>query len=374
MRRRDLLRASAGLLFARHVGGVGLPRGPDLIVRSARPQNLETPVGLLDTDIVPLDAFFVRSHFGVPAVDAASWTLRIGGLVEKELTLGLDDLKKLPQTTLPAVLQCAGNGRAFHRPRVPGVPWERGAMGQARWSGPRLKDVLALAKPKSTARFIRLRGADGPPMPTTPAFMRSVPIEKAMHPATILAHAMNDAPLHPLHGAPLRSVLPGWVGDDWVKWLVEIQVDDKEDAGFFQSTAYRMPKTPGEPGVAVKPEDTAPMTTMVVKSIITKPFDGQKLSPGATAITGIAFAGEDAIAKVEVSIDGGKIWQSAILDKSAGMGAWQRWHIDWVALSGSYDIRARATDAKGRVQPDATAWNPSGYLWNGIDSVKCEIG
>jgi hypothetical protein len=124
----------------------------------------------------------------------------------------------------------------------------------------------------------------------------------------------------------------------------------------------------------VKPEDTAPMTTMIVKSIITKPYEGQRLSPGATAITGIAFAGEDPIAKVEVSIDGGKIWQSAILDKSAGMGTWQRWHIEWVALQGSYDIRARATDAKGRVQPEATAWNPSGYLWNGIDSVKCEIG
>src|SRR5437879_1031299 len=126
MLRRDLLRA--GFVFA----------VPDLVVRSGRPQNIETPVELLDADIVPLEAFFVRSHFGWPAVSPA-WTLEIAGLVEKPITLGLEDLKKLPQEALLAVLQCAGNGRAFHRPRVPGVPWERGAVGQARWSGPRMK-------------------------------------------------------------------------------------------------------------------------------------------------------------------------------------------------------------------------------------------
>ncbi len=365
--RRDVILGGLGLLASRASNATAplqQSAGPALIVRSMRPQNLETPVGLLDTDIVPVEAFFVRSHFGPPIIDEKSWRLSVTGQVDKTLSLTMDDLRKLPRVTSTSVLQCAGNGRALHRPRVAGAQWERGAVGQAKWTGVRLKDVLALAKPKSSARFVRLLGADSPPMPTTPQFARSVPLDKAMHAVSLLAHDMNDAPLHLLHGAPLRAVLPGWVGDDWIKWLVEIRVDDAEDAGFYQATAYRMPRIDNT---------MAPMTSMVVKSLITKPTEAQKLSTGPTAITGIAFAGEDSVLRVEVSTDGGKTWANAALEKSAGLGAWQRWHVAWTPAPGSHRILARATDSKGHVQPEVTPWNPSGYLWNAIDAVTCEV-
>jgi DMSO/TMAO reductase YedYZ molybdopterin-dependent catalytic subunit len=360
----------AGLLVTRHASADEPPR---LIVRSARPENFETPVSHLDTDAVPNDLFFVRSHFGARIVDPKGWRLEVSGLVEKALSFSMDELRKLPEVTLPAVLQCAGNGRAMFRPRLPGAQWERGAVGQARWTGVRLADVLKAASPKPVARFVRFLGADTPPLPTVPPFARSIPLDKATHPATLLAYAMNGAPLPILHGAPLRAVLPGWVGDDWVKWLVSIRVEEGEDPSFYMQTGYRLPKTPVLPGQVVKPEDMAPMAGLVVKSLITKPAEGQVLAMTPTAVTGIAFAGEDTVAKVDVSMDGGTTWRAVTLDPSSGLGAWQRWRLPWTPKPGRYRILARATDSKGRAQPDVTSWNPGGYLWNAVDAVTCEV-
>jgi hypothetical protein len=237
----------------------------------------------------------------------------------------------------------------------------------------RLKDVLAQVGASPSAKWVRALGADVPPMPTVPPFARSIPMEKAMHPSTILAYAMNGAPLSLLHGAPLRLVVPGWVGDDWIKWLTSIDVGAEPDAGFFQRVGYRAPKTPVTPGAAVKPEDTESLTTLVVKSIITKPSDGGTIAAGKTAITGIAFAGEDAVAKVEVSVDGGASFRAATLDPPKGLGAWQRWRLLWTPTPGNYRILSRATDARGRTQPDLPAWNPGGYLWNAPDAITVEV-
>jgi len=344
-----------------------------MIVRASRPQDLETPGDGLDAEFTPNERFFVRSHFGPAILDERTFRLQVDGLVGKPLSLGLGDLRRLPHVTVAAVLQCAGNGRALYRPRVPGAQWERGAVGQARWTGVRLGDVLRRAGVKPDGKFVRLLGADRPPMPQTPSFARSLPIEKALHPSTILAWEMNGEPLSLLHGAPLRAVVPGWVGDDWVKWLGSIRVEPAEDAGFYMKTGYRMPDPPIKPGEVAPPERMRVMTSLVVKSLITRPTDAQVLAAAPTVIAGVAFAGERTVRGVEVSVDGGKRWQPAKLDPSKGLGAWQRWQLAWTPQPGRQRLLARATDDQGLTQPERPAWNPGGYLWNGWDQVTCEV-
>ena len=366
--------ALAGSPFARaQDAGLAAARPRRLIVRSTRPENLETPTDLLDADFTPNDVFFVRSHFGPPIVDPRTFRLDVSGLCDRPLSLSLDELRKFPEVTVPAVLQCSGNGRALFRPRIAGAQWERGAVGQARWTGVRLADVLRHVGANPGARFVRLLGADRAPMPTVPEFARSVPLDKAMHPMTILAYGMNGEPLPILHGAPLRLVVPAWAGDHWVKWLRSIRLDAAEDAGFYMKTAYRMPRTPVVPGGSVKPEDTDPLTGMIVKALITSPADSQVLGSERVAVTGVAFAGEDDVKRVDVSVDGGKSYLAATLDPPRGLGAWQRWRFLWRPKPGTYRLLARATDTKGRTQPDVPTWNPSGYLWNAPDAITCEV-
>jgi len=220
---------------------------------------------------------------------------------------------------------------------------------------------------------VRLLGAERPPMPQAPGFARSIPVEKALHPATLLAWEMNGAPLPLLHGAPLRAVVPGWVGDDWVKWLGSIRVETGEDAGFYMKTGYRMPEPPIKPGETAPPETMKVMTSLVVKSLITRPTDGQVLAAAPSVIAGLAFAGERTVRAVEVSVDGGRTWQPAKLDPSKGLGSWQRWQLPWTPAPGRYRLLSRATDDKGVTQPERPAWNPGGYLWNGWDVVGCEV-
>lgn len=343
-------------------------------VRASRPHDLETPAAALDAELTPNDAFFVRSHFGPAIFDPQRWRLEVGGLVDQPLSLSLAELERLPRVTVTAVLQCAGNGRALYRPRVPGAQWERGALGQARWTGVRLGDVLARAGVRPDGKFVRLGGGERPPMPQTPAFARSLPLAKALHPATLLAFAMNGAPLSTLHGAPLRAVVPGWVGDDWVKWLRSVRVEAAEDPGFYMRTGYRMPEPAVTPGQAPAPEQMRVMTSLVVKSLITRPVTGARLAAAPTTIAGVAFAGERSVRSVEVSLDGGARWQPAVLDPPRGLGAWQRWQLAWTPSPGRHRLLARAVDESGAAQPERAAWNPGGYLWNGWDVVECEVG
>jgi sulfite oxidase len=188
-----------------------------LIVRSQRPLNLETPVAALDHRLTPNELFFVRSHFGAPAVDLNPWEVEVVGLVRHPLRLTLESLGRLEQARKTAVLQCAGNGRGLYRPRVPGVPWERGAVGQAEWSGVRLVDLLERAGLEEGAAHVHFLGGDAPPSPKIPAFLRSIPLDRARDPATLLALRMNGAPLPAIHGGPVRLVVPGWAGNNWSK-------------------------------------------------------------------------------------------------------------------------------------------------------------
>ncbi len=310
----------------------------------------------------------MRSHFDVPFVDGARYRLRVGGAVERPLELSLEALRRdFKPARVTAVLQCAGNGRALFRPRVGGVQWRRGACGNATWTGVRLRDVLKKAGVKAGAAHLQMAGADRPALPTVPRFIRSVPVEKALHPDSLLAYEMNGEPLRRAHGFPLRVVLPGWVGDDWLKWVDELTVQAREASGFYMEKGYRYPSAPLAPGAKPAPGSTRPMTEMNVKSIIARPLAGGVLKPGRREVVGVAFSGEAHVTRVEVSTDDGASWRAARLEGDAKDYAWRVFRLPWDARPGRHVIRARATDSKGATQPDAAAWNPGGYLWNAVE-------
>lgn len=380
--RRSLLTTAgvvgAGLLLPRGVRaeGAAVAPGTGLIELSSRPQNYESPLDVFTTRMTPTERFYIRGHFDTPTVDLSTWRLAVAGLVDAPQQLSLADLEKLPQHELEAVLQCAGNGRALMEPRVPGVQWTKGAMGNARWRGPRLKDVLALARPKAAGTapgaMLQLEGADRPVMPTTPSFTRGVPMAKAMHDDTIIALQMNGRPLPRAHGAPARLVMPGWVADGWTKWVQRLTVLDGEPKGFFWETAYRFPATPGAPGAPVPKEQMKPMDALVVKSVIGAPVAGFVHAPGKVKVQGVAFSGGPKIKHVEVSADGGP-WMKAKITDDGGRYGFSVFEHTVTLAPGTHTVRSRATDSSGATQPEQAVWNPSGYLHNAIDVVTIEV-
>jgi DMSO/TMAO reductase YedYZ molybdopterin-dependent catalytic subunit len=293
-------------------------------------------------------------------------------MVSKPAQFSLADLRKLPQYTVPATLECTGNGRGFYTPKVPGIQWGRGAIGNAEWRGPRLADVLKLAGVAPTAAYIEFDGADTG-VASTPDFVRSMPMAKAMHPATLLALSMNgETPA--IHGFPVRLIVPGWDGTSWVKWVIRISAAAQPGNGFFMNPGYRYPKYALPPGTPAKPAELEVIEGMPVKSSITAPVDQSKAPMGPIAIRGFAWAGEEAIERVEVSTDGGSRWQDAALSPQKLNFAWRLWNFEWKPAQPGYcTILSRATDSAGRVQPFVPAWNPSGYLWNGVDRVGVTV-
>ena len=352
---------------------LAVPGKEGLIVRSYRFLDLETPVEFFNTWITAAEHFFVRNHMHEPATfDPSDWTLSIGGEVEKPYTLNLAQLSKLETHSVVNTLECAGNGRAFQNPKVPGVQWRKGAVGTGRFSGPRLRDLLERAGVQATGKHVMFRGLDEVPG-RVPPFIRSIPIEKAMDPGTLVATQMNGAALPKHHGFPARALTPGWVGAASCKWLTEIKVLDKEFEGNFMSPGYRWPNQPGKPGEAVKPEDTHPLTALNVKSLIASPGDGSTVRAGVVRVQGTAWAGEGDVVRVEVSTDDGSTWQPAELGNEKARYAWRLWSFQWKAKSGDYVVAVRAIDSLGRTQPTAPVWNPSGYLNNAVDQVKVHV-
>jgi DMSO/TMAO reductase YedYZ molybdopterin-dependent catalytic subunit len=347
----------------------------DLLTRVARPQNLETPVKYFTSWLTPTSRFFVRSHFGPPNPDSlAQWRLHVEGDVRERLSLSLSDLRTFGEVSLPAVLQCAGNGRAYFAPKVPGAQWRKGAVGNATWTGVRLAEVLKRAGLGPKAKHVQMLGADRPVLPTVPLFLRSIPIEKAMHPATLLAYRMNGEPLAVLHGGPLRLVVPGWAGESWTKWVTNLRLQDLEAEGFYMATAYRMPVSPVAPGTTVSPSEMAPVQNIVVKSIIARPSEEQIPAAGDLAIEGVAFTGEGEVVRVEISTNGGQDWRDAELIGEHAPYAWRLWRYLWKGPPpGAYTLLSRATDSRGQTQPMTAAWNPSGYLWNAVDRVRVQV-
>ena len=362
-----------GLLPWRHLVAQHNVAKDQLIVRSGRPQDLETPAHLLDSWITPNERFYVRSHFYTPTIDPATWSLVLDGEVEKPLTMTLAELRRAPSTTVIATLECAGNGRAFFDPPVAGVQWEKGAVGTARWTGVRLRDLLRTAGPRAGARHLWLDGADRG-VGRAPDFVRNLPLDKALDPDTLLAYDMNGEALPVAHGFPLRVIVPGWEGAYSVKWLTNIRVSDREHDGAFVQGGYRYPRRPVAPGATVSAADMEPLKGMVVKSVITSPSNVRSMAAGAIRVTGFAWAGEDEVAGVDVSTDGGRTWQAARLGADRARWAWRQFEHAWrPAAPGSYVVMSRARDARGRMQPIVPDWNPSGYLWNAIDQARVDV-
>lgn len=355
---------------------VDVPGEDGMILRSFRFVDLETPVDYFNTWLTPVSHFFVRNHMHEPSeLDAGDWRLSLGGEVEKPITMSLADLSKIETHSVVNTLECAGNGRGLQRPQVPGIQWGKGAVSTARFSGPSLRDVLHRAGVKSTGKHVMFRGLDEVPG-KVPPFIRSIPIEKALDPDTLIATHMNGSPLTKHHGFPARVLVPGWIGAASCKWLTEIKVLEAEFVGNFMSPGYRLPNQPVKPGDTVKPEDTHPVTALSVKSVISGPTDGASVRTraGRLVVHGAAWAGEADIAKVEISADNGSTWNPARLGHDQARYAWRLWSYDWkVSKSGDYTILSRATDSQGRTQPAAPAWNPSGYLYNAVDQVNIHV-
>ena len=345
-----------------------------LIRRSTRPPDYETPVSLLDSYITPNELHYLRSHLPIPAaIDPATFALKVDGEVSTPLSLSLAEIQKLPPVTLTVTLECAGNGRSFFDPPVAGVQWEKGAVANARWTGARMSDVLKRAGLKPTVKNIQMTSADRP-LGTMPAFVRQVPLDKAMTGDTILAYQMNGQPIPQAHGAPLRVIVPGWEGAYSVKWIMGLTAIEKESDSFWVASAYRYPVKRVAPGAAVDAKDLEPLRGLAVKSLITSPAQGASLKPGKIAVAGFAWAGDLDITRVEVSSNSGVTWAPAKLVGEQAKYAWRRFEYEFTATKEeSYLIMSRATDSKGQVQPAVSHWNPSGYLWNQYDSVRIEV-
>lgn len=353
------------------------PQKGEMILQRSTPPLLETPLSVFDAnDFTPNDRFFVRWHHPFPLqIDPARHRLRIGGLVNKPLSLSLADLARLPRVAIAAVNQCAGNGRGLFAPRVPGAQWANGAMGNALWEGVHLKDVLALAGVKAGAVAVRFGGLDSPVLDATPDFQKSLPIDHALSGDVLIAWAMNDAPLPLLNGFPLRLVVPGWYSTYWVKMLDHIEVLAEADQGYWMAKAYLQPANALAdiaPGAPVGQRQ--PVTVMRPRAVITNIADNAHLPPRAfTPVQGVALGGDQGVKTVELSADGGRSWVPAQLGPDHGRYAFRRFRGALALPTGRHVIMARATNAAGVAQPLVQNWNPSGYNRAGVDPVRVEI-
>ena len=360
----------------------GMIEGKDkLTILNDRPVNAETAPHLLDDDVTPTNRHFVRNN-GLPPEDMNpdTWKLTIDGLVNNPMTFSIADLKsKFEVVTKQLTIECGGNGRAFFDPPAKGNQWTYGAVACSNWTGVRYADVLKAVGIKSDVIYTahvgtdtHLSGKEG-----KLAISRGVPIQKAMNPNNLIAFEMNGAPLHPMNGAPLRLVVPGWPGSCSQKWLHRIWLRDQiHDGPKMTGTAYRVPAYPVAPGTKVPKKDFEIIHAMPVKSLITYPESGVTLTGGQDEIQvrGHTWAGDDEVAKVDISIDFGATWISTDLQKPVNPYAWQRFtQTVKFPQKGYYEVWARATDTKGRTQPHAIAWNPKGYLNNSMFRVAVTV-
>ncbi len=350
------------------------PDGKDsMLLLTERPPNIETALKYFLQDYTPNKVFFVRWHLsGLPAsVNVDTFRLRVGGNVTKNLSLSLDDLKtKFAPFNITALCQCSGNSRSFFDPRVPGGQWKNGAMGNAKWTGVKLKDILAYAGIKAGSKDVSFNGLDVPPMATIADFEKSLSYDHANDGEVMVAYEMNGEPLSPLNGYPLKLVVPGWYATYWVGMLSSIQVLTKPFEGFWMRKAYLVPKN--VPNANETPDSIAtnlePISVMNIRSIFVSPEPNQAIKVGQqTDVQGVAFDGGFGIAKVELSADSGKTWLPAKLDPDLGKYSWRRWHYNFTpSQKGNYNLYVKAANAKGETQP-MHQWNHSGYMRNEIE-------
>src|SRR3954463_115465 len=347
----------------------------DLIVHEEEPFNAETGLAALaEGPLTATDAFYVRGHGAIPEIDPAAWRLHVGGLVERELDLSFTTLREaFRERTETATLQCAGNRRAglIAVRDIPGeAPWGPGATGTATWTGVALADVLALARPLRDAAHVGFVGADFSPEATPgQRFGGSVPLDKACRPEVLLARGMNGAPLPPVHGAPLRVVVPGYIGARSVKWLERIEVRATAWEGYFQHVAYRLLPEDGTPG----PGAGMPLGLVALNADVLSPADGETVPAGPVEVRGYAFAGGGRhVAPGGVSLASGATWSQADLLDDLGPWAWRYWRITVALTPGEHEIVVRAWDSSAATQPEdeAALWNPKGYVNNARPRVR----
>jgi len=394
-RRRLLATASvAGLVLSRPAWAekmveLPLPGGPEarqittafpqkgaMILQRTRPPLLETPFEVFDKGVfTPNDQFYVRWHWAlIPTdIDVDKFKLTVRGHVNQSLSLSLNDiLHGLPAVQLSAVNQCSGNSRGFFQPRVPGGEWANGAMGNALWTGVRLKDVLDKAGVKQGAIQVRFKGLEEPVVADAPAFMKSLDIDHARDGEVMIAYAMNGEQLPLVNGFPLRLVVPGWYATYWVKMLNDIEVLDQPDSNYWTKVAYTIPDTPH---ADIKPGETdvkmIPINRMVPRSFVTNMVSGSKVRAAAPMLLrGIAFGGDCGVASVDFSIDRGRSWHQAQLGKDEGEYGFRQWQTQLtLPAPGEYGLLVRCTNSKGVTQPDTPNWNPSGFMRNVVESV-----
>ena len=400
MRRRDMIAgAGAALIASSSVAGestrlptdlpdgtkqiarfVDLPDKPRLLRLADRPPNYETPVDVFTNAVTPNERFFVRYHLaGVPsAADLDDWSLSIGGdAVNRPVQLKMSDLLDLPSNEVLSVCQCAGNRRGLVLPHVAGVQWGDGAMGCAVWRGPALRDILKAAGVKAEAVEVLLAGADKPVLEGTPSFRKTLPMEKAMDGDTIVAIAMNNAPLPLLNGYPARLIVPGWVGTYWMKHLTRIEVSTTPLANVWMRSAYRLPAglfPVDRPFRSQETATTVPITELVVNSLIADPLEGNEVERSGFNIRGVAWDRGAGINRVEISLDSGSTWQDALLERPLGSYAYRRFSLQTGPMRpGTYKLMSRATSHAGERQVDRLKINPGGYHNNLPRSISVVV-
>jgi sulfite oxidase len=354
---------------------------PRLRVRQESPLNAEPePGALIESFRTPNELFFVRNHGDIPQVDPGAYRLTVDGLVETPLSLSLSDLRRFPRITVGATLQCAGNRRRelIEVAAIPNeLPWDSEAVSNAEWSGVPLRDVLAAAGPRAGALHAAFLGLDETERHGHRfQFGGSVPLEKAIHPEVLLADTMNGAPLPAVHGAPLRVVVPGYIGARSVKWLSRITLQEAPSDNYFQAKAYRL--FPASVGPDTVDWETGMMLgESPVNSVICSPVSGERLPAGQVNVRGWALAGGGReIARVEVSTDGGRTWTAAERGSCESGWTWCFWGVPLDLGPGEHEILCRAFDSAAQTQPahPSQVWNVTGYAHNAWPRVRVVCG
>jgi DMSO/TMAO reductase YedYZ molybdopterin-dependent catalytic subunit len=361
---------------------VTFPQKAPLIRLTDRSIQLETPRAWFATDFTPNAAFFVRWHLSeVPnQVDLSRWRLHVQ---DKEYALH-DLMTTFAPTTIAAVNQCSGNSRSRLVPRVPGGQWGNGAMGNARWTGARLRDVLEVSGvARGTTGFVQFQGLErglGPPDKPSGQFLKSLPLDDPVLDECVVAWAMNGEPLPILNGFPVRLIVPSYFATYWMKGLTWIRILDHADENFWMKTGYRIPATNNgnttPAAMAAGGVPMVPITRMPVRSFFVLPDGSTKLPIGMpVSLEGVAFSGYGRIVRVETSDDKGADWQEAELGPDHGPWSFRRWQASWTPNgTGPVTLMCRATDEAGHVQTDEPIWNPGGYLWNRIERQTVDVG
>jgi DMSO/TMAO reductase YedYZ molybdopterin-dependent catalytic subunit len=335
-------------------------------------RNHAMPLEALRYPITPVGLHYLLIHYDIPAVDAGTWRLELGGAVDRPRSLSIEDLRALPSATRAVTLECAGNGRALLAPRPVSQPWLREAVGTAEWTGVPLRVLLEQAGLGDDVVEVLFTGLDrGVEGGVEQDYERSLPVSEALGDDALLAYELNGEPLPVQHGFPLRLVIAGWYGMAHVKWLGAITALTEPFEGYQQAVGYRMYDAEGAAG--------APVTRMLPRSLTVPPgvpdfMTRERLvEAGPCVLTGRAWSGWGAVTRVEVSVDGGETWEDARLGEPMGERAWRGWSYAWDAAPGAYTISSRATDAAGNTQPAEPPWNLKGYANNEIERVPVTV-